>query len=214
MADVNSGSFYRVADAAQARLLTDPRSVAAFKPFLARECSAGQAAAELGCPLNTLLYRVRTFVRAGLLQVTRAEPRKGRAVKHYRSVHDAYFVPFSLTPYATLEEQLAAQGAPLFRQLVRSYAAAFRGSDRYGRHLLRAPDGAVWTTDLPPDQTPAGLPLVFFDTTTSLNQPGAQALGLDLKTLFARGAEARHQTPDGPAYLLMVALLPVHGSGR
>lgn len=200
-------------DPAQARLLTDPGSVAAFKPFLARECTVSQAAGELSCPLNTLLYRVRTFMRAGLLCVTREERRKGRAIKHYRSVHDAYFVPFSLTPYATLEEQLEAQGAPLFRQLVRSYAAALRGSDRYGRHLLRAANGAVWTTDLPPDQTPAGLPLVYFDTTMALSTPDAQSLGLNLKTVFTRGAEARRQTPDGQAYLLMVALLPVDGPG-
>ena len=49
----------------------------------------------MGCSLNTMLYRIKTLLlRAGLLEVVREEPRKGRAVKIYRSVHDAYFIPF------------------------------------------------------------------------------------------------------------------------
>lgn len=123
-------------DPTQARLLTDPRSKAFFKPFLVRERSVTEAARLLGCPLNTMLYRVGTLVRAGLLRVVREERRAGRAVKVYRSVHDAYFVPFALTLYATLEERLEVQAAPIFANLIRAYAAALHRSDRYGNHLV------------------------------------------------------------------------------
>lgn len=208
-----SGSFHAVTDAEQARLLTDPRSRDFFKPFLARERGVTQAAAELGCSLSTLLYRVRTFVRAGLLQVSREERRAGRAIKHYRSVHDAYFVPFRLTPHATLEERLSVQAAPIFGQLIRAYASALTASDLSGQHLLRDQGGVVWTTDFPPDFTPPGLPVVYFDTVAHLPGAEAQELGQDLKTLFGRGTVP--QRPDRQeerqAYMLMVALLPLSG---
>ena len=143
MTDPDSGSFHTVIDTRQAQLLTEPKSKMFFKPFLAAERSAGEAAAELGCNLNTVLYRVKTFLEAGLLTVSREQTRKGRAVKYYRSSHDGYFVPFMVTPYATLEERLEVQAVPIFADLIRSYATALRQSDRYGNHLFRAADGAV-----------------------------------------------------------------------
>ena len=193
-------------------MLTEPRSREFFKPFLARERSASQAAEELGCSLNTLLYRVKTLVKADLLHVTREEQRTGRAVKYYRSVHDAYFVPFHLTPHATLEERLAAQGAPIFATLIRSYAAALQQTERFGQHLLRAGNGNIWTTDFPPELTPAGLPMVYYDTVTPLGDAQARDLGRKLKTLFERGTNAEKADEGGrkpQPYMLMVALLPV-----
>ena len=191
-------------------MLTEPRSRDFFKPFLARERSASQVAEELDCSLNTLLYRIKTFVQAELLHVTREEQRAGRAIKVYRSVHDAYFVPFHLTPHATLEERLTAQAAPIFANLIRSYGAALQQTERFGQHLLRAENGSVWTTDFPPKLTPAGLPVVYYDAITPLDDAEARDLGRDLKALFERGtrggvADAKKSQP----YMLMVALLPM-----
>lgn len=189
------GAFHRVADPTQARLLTDPRSKAFFKPFLARERSVAEAARLLGCPLNTMIYRVGTFVRAGLLRVVREDKRPGRAVRVYRSVHDAYFVPFALTPYATLEERLEVQAAPIFANLIQAYAAALRRSDRYGHHLFVGGDGAVWTTDLLPDLDPGGQPTVYSDATPCLRLEDARVLGHDLQTLFSRGLTSQAGRP-------------------
>lgn len=205
------GDVHTVTDPEQARLLTDPRSKEFFKPFLARERSATQAAAELNRPPNSVLYRIGTFVRAGLLEVTRTEKRAGRAVKHYRSVHGTYFVPFGLTPYATLEERLQRQAVPLFAQLIRSYAAVLMADGRFGQHLLRGPDGAVWTTDFPPEYTPEGFPVVYSDMLTRLSDEEAVQLGHDLRQLFERAARPRTGTDQTSAqrdYFLMVALLP------
>ena len=213
----DSGSPHTITDAAQARLLTEPRSRDFFKPFLARERSASQAAEELGCSLNTLLYRIKTFLQADLLHVTREEQRAGRAVKYYRSVHDAYFVPFHLTPHSTLEERLEAQAAPIFATLIRSYAAALQQTERFGQHLLRAEDGTVWTTDFPPELTPIGLPMVYYDAVTSMGDAEARDLGRDLKALFERGTNVEKPDEDGrkpQPYMLMVALLPVDLESR
>ncbi len=119
MTEPDSGSFHTVTDPEQARLLTEPVSKEFFKPFLAHERSASQAATIMRCNLNTVLYRIKTLLRAGLIKVVREMPRKGRPVRVYRSVHDAYFVPFSVTPYATLEERLEVQAEPSSRDLSR-----------------------------------------------------------------------------------------------
>jgi len=143
MTEPNSGSFHTVTDPEQARLLTEPVSKKFFKPFLARERSASEAAAMLRCSLNTTLYRIKTLLRAGLIEVVRERPRKGRTVKVYRSVHDTYFIPFNVTLYATLEERLDVQAEPIFAGLIRAYAAALRQNQRYGHHIFIGEDGAA-----------------------------------------------------------------------
>ena len=201
-------SFHRVEDGRQAQLLTDPKSKAFFKPFLAQERSASQAAEIVGCPLTTMHYRVTRFLEAGLLEIRREEKRKGRAVKFYRSVHDAYFIPFNLTPYATLEERLEAQAAPLFANLLRAYADAIRGSGRYGHHLFRS-GGAFCTSDLLPELTLGGLPVVYSDMVTTFREEDALDLGADLRDLFGRGSALSADEKGARDYLLMVALLPL-----
>jgi hypothetical protein len=213
MTVLDSASFFTVSDEEQARLLTEPTSKEFFKPFLAQECSVTQAAEVVGCNLNTMLYRVKTLLKAGLIKVTRQEKRKGRAIKYYRSVHDSYFIPFSLTPYATLEERLEAQGEPIFNTLIRAYAAVLRQSERYGNYLLRLPSGSVMTSDLVPEMTPSGLPVFYSDTIRKLEKDEALKLAEDLRALFLRSAafgEERSRTVHkGHDYLLMVALLPL-----
>ena len=93
----------RVEDADQARLLTDSEAQMIFRPFLARELTASQAASETGRDLNAVLYRLRQFVAAGLVKVVREIKRAGRPIKVYRSTADAYFVPYEFTPFASLE---------------------------------------------------------------------------------------------------------------
>ena len=215
MTDPNSDSFFTVTEGEQARLLTEPVSKEFFKPFLARERSASEAATIMQCSLNTMLYRIKTLLRAGLLGVVREEPRKGRAVKIYRSVHDAYFIPFSVTPYATLEERLEVQAAPIFSGLIRSYAAALKKNERYGHHIFIGEGGGVWTSDLLPKLTPAGLPNIFTDIYIKLRDEDAHALGEELRELLERALrldkEAQND-PEARTYLNMVALLPFEGA--
>jgi hypothetical protein len=213
----NSGSFHTVTDPEQARLLMEPVSKEFFKPFLAHERSASEAATLVRCSLNTMLYRIKTLVHAGLIEVVREQPRKGRTIKVYRSLHDAYFVPFSVTPYATLEERLGVQAEPIFAGLIRAYAAALKQNERYGHHIFIGENGAVWTSDLLPVLSPTGQPVVYSDMTVRLRAEDARALGQELSGLFARavqlGAQA-HNDDAAQSYLHMVALLPLEEGYR
>ena len=217
MTDSDSGRFYTVTDSEQARLLTEPMSKEFFKPFLAHKRSASEAATVIQCSLNTMLYRIKTLMRAGLIEVVEERPRKGRTIKVYCSVHDAYFVPFNVTPYATLEERLEVQAEPIFAGLIRAYAAALRQNERYGHHIFIGEDGAVWTSDLLPELTPTGQPVVYSDMTVRLRDDDARVLGQELRSLFERAIRLGIQTTgDGEAqnYMHMVALLPLQEGYR
>ncbi len=150
MSDVHSGrppvdAFYTVTDSEQARLLSDNASLRYFRPFVARELSVKEAADELGVALDTMLYRVKVLLGAGLLRVARLERRAGRPIKYYRSVHDAYIIPFDLTPYANLEEILHLYFRECADIVVPSMARTMRQIGREGRILYRdAHDGTVW----------------------------------------------------------------------
>ena len=138
-------AFHTVGDPEQARLLSDPQSFKYFEPFVARALSATAAAAEVGCALDTMLYRIKTFLKAGLLHVVGSEKRAGRPVKHYRSVFDAYFVPFEVTPFAELEERLAAGFRERQALVVPRLARVLKQSGRDGRRVYRRLDnGDVW----------------------------------------------------------------------
>ena len=215
MTDLDSGSFFTVTETEQARLLTEPTSKEFFKPFLARERSASEAATVMQCSLNTMLYRIKTLLRAGLLGVVREEPRKGRAVKIYRSVHDAYFIPFSVTPYATLEERLEVQAEPLFAGLIRSYATALKQNERYGHHIFTDENGTVLTSDLLPELTPTGQAVVYSDMTVRLRDKDAYAVAKEISRLFAQAGRLGlplNSSDEGHTYLHVVALLPFSSS--
>lgn len=137
-------AFATVDDPEQARLLTDPLSLRFFEPFLAREQSASQAAAELGVRLDTLLYRLRVLQRAGLVRVVRSQKRAGRPVKIYRSSADAYFIPFGATPYAELEERIREQLRTHDEVVVRALARTLRASGYEGQRLYRDARGEVF----------------------------------------------------------------------
>lgn len=93
-----------------------------------------------------MLYRVRTYLAAGLLEVVREIERPGRAVKVYRSVHDAYFVPYEVTPFATLEERMLEQTLPAIEERVRAQARSLQRSGLWGQSLYRDEAGEVWTS--------------------------------------------------------------------
>ena len=150
-----------ITDPVQAGLLSDAKSTAYLEPFIAAERSASEAAQEIGCRLDTLLYRISKFMAAGLLNVVRLEPRRGRPIKIYKSSADAYFVPFAATPYADFEEALFKTTAEQAARLIPNLAKTLRTTGFEGRLIYRNPDdGQVWHTsgDHPdaPEATPIG----------------------------------------------------------
>lgn len=137
-------AFFTVCDPEQARLLSDLKSFRYFEPFIARTQTAKSAAEAVGCNLDTMLYRVKTFLKAGLLKVERVEKRAGRPIKHYRSSHEAYLIPFEITPFAELEERLERQLKALQEPFAKGLAKLQREHGQEARELYRRNDGEVW----------------------------------------------------------------------
>jgi hypothetical protein len=94
-----------------ADLLTDPATLRQLEPFLGRELSVGQAARMTGEKPNTVLSRVRRLLAAGVLVERGIRPRRGRPIRLYRSVADAFFIPFEATSAESLESALAEREA-------------------------------------------------------------------------------------------------------
>ena len=132
-----SEAFFRVHTAAQAAILDDRVLARLFYPFLGKEKTVTQAATEVGCKLNAMHYRVKTFLEAGLLGVVREEKRAGRPIKVYRSVADAFFVPFGLTAHATQQEGWLAHIEPVARRIAQSMVKQHLEKERSGHCFFR-----------------------------------------------------------------------------
>lgn len=143
MSRVETKNQIEIKDAQQARLLTDPESFKFFKPFMARACTVSQAAKEVGCKLDTMLYRVKTFVEVELLNVVETEHRRGRPVKIYRSSADTYFIPFTVTPFEDVEAAIKQNIQKDVSIIAHNLARVIHDSGRDGRHIFRDHRGEV-----------------------------------------------------------------------
>jgi hypothetical protein len=197
-------------DHRQARLLTDPRSAAFIYPFLARERSTSEAAADAGCPLTTMAYRVGVLRQAGLLQMTRTSRRAGRPITYYRSTQDAYRVPLAATGFTDHRDQARRIAAPIYRQITDAYSAALLRSGTAARFITRDDNGGIYTTDLPPHRTRGQHPLLFEDRVVQLTAQQAEWLcvhldrALDHLTIIDDSDVSVPQT-----YAVMVAAVPL-----
>lgn len=232
MAEIDSGrppaeAFHTVADSEQARLLSDRESFRFFEPFVARELSATAAAEEVGCALDTMLYRVKIFLKAGLLKVSRLEKRAGRPVKHYRSIHDAYFIPFEMTPYAELEERMREHHRAQEAVILPASAKLLRDSGLEGYEFYRHTDGTVWGNSASRSGELSDLLKLFFnphdaqfaasyqgplggDFNSTLHLSDAEAKALMLKLYELRNdAQNRQPSPGTKSYFLSVTFLPL-----
>lgn len=75
-------------------------------PFMREEHTLGTAAAELEMPASSLAYYVQRFVRAGLVEVVRRQPRAGKPIPVYRATAECFHVPFEAMPPGLRDEFL------------------------------------------------------------------------------------------------------------
>ncbi len=207
--------YHRVTDPEQARLLTEPAFEDAFRPFLGRERSVSEAAAEAGTTLDAMLYRVRGLLKAGLLEVARLRPRAGRPIKLYRSVHDAYFIPYELTPFASLEERLWRQFMPELKERLAIQARRLRARGFDGQRLYRndfgetfmesAPDAVSQLHFLDPQREPA----TDYWTNLELTEPQAREVQRTLYDLWRRSQALEAGGAEKKRYRLAVAFVPL-----
>ena len=208
-----SPSILRVENAEAAAVLTNPHTLRQLEPFLARDLTVKEAAAETGEKPNTVLSRVRRFLRLGLLEVVREEPRQGRAVKVYRSAADGFFVPFEATSAESLEAALAERDAYwqdlLRRNVVR---ARLEKVETYGTRIYRDPRGRL--------QVQMAVTPEYNHTTLGSNDPAVLSAWRDAVYLDFEDAKAlqlemfdllkRYQQKRGAQrYIVRLGLAPV-----
>jgi hypothetical protein len=204
-------TWREVSDPRAARALLDPASLRFLRPFLGRERSVAEAAAEIGAPLDTMLYRARRLEALGLLEVARLEPRKGRAVKRYRSVANGFRVPPRAAPPGGAETVLNAAGEYWQRRLVRGVLRALGDEDGPTLRVFRTRDGRVRSDVAPGDPPVAGAHgAAVMDATMliRLEEEEARAFQRDLLELWQRYA-GRHER--GRWHLARLSLAPTDG---
>lgn len=177
-------------DEQQARLLTSPKSFLFFGPFLGRECTATEAAQQLSCRLDTLMYWLRKFVQHDLLLVTKRQGPRGRALNVYRSSADRYEIPFEATPYSELHERLMQHYALQDQVVADSFARVLRGSPMAGIRVYRGSDGSVCNEtvfdDSPERETTRNMHAIDFGGSLHLPIEQARALEQELLALWSR----------------------------
>jgi hypothetical protein len=209
---------------AAARLLTNPEEANWITPFLGRETTIKAAAEELELPMLGMYRAVKRFEQLGLLKVTRVEARKGRAVQHYRSSSDAYFVPYNAAPEGTLEHILENADRSWRKNLVRSLLSGFReaqenSSLELGLRLYRGHDHVYLVHALGSGETGSpGLTQSFLASGSPAIRHEWVMLHLD----FARAKELQQRMTEllneykkddrGSAYLACVTLAPMISS--
>jgi hypothetical protein len=148
----------RVDNPAAAEFLVHADSFRFLEPFLARENTISGAVQHTGADHSSVLYRVKRMIELGLLEITDVQARAGRAIKHYRSSADEFFVPFSATSADTLRslnQQFTVEFQALFDQ---AYGAILeRASNVYqlGVRVWRDPNGHT-SRDLMPNDAAHG----------------------------------------------------------
>lgn len=182
---------------APAKALAEPTIRRYLDPFIGRELTVTQAARELGVSGNSLLYRVRQFVRLGLLTVVRETPRVGKAVKTYRASSDLFFVPFALTPAATLEAMVwPLESAWQHRFTAAGAQVISRDGAKLGLRIWRGETSEIYTKPAPPPPETFGESLLerfpvlsIWSDQLHLDPDDAVALQRELLELFRRYAE-------------------------
>ncbi len=214
------GMTRRVEDPVATAFLSDITTLRYLLPFLARERTVGEVARELNVRANSLLYRVRKMLGLGLLTITREVPRRGRAVKHYRSSADSFFIPFAATPAETAEALFLMWETPWQQLLFKSISRAVLGpvvqpTAPWGLQLYRdeqTPHRPIRMIPVPRQDSlletndPA-TPVAFggFSTGLCLEPKEARALQQELITLVQRYYCKTGNTP----YLLRLGLAPL-----
>ncbi|MBB6017893.1 hypothetical protein ACFP9V_00910 [Deinococcus radiopugnans] len=152
------GEWFTASTPEQARLLSDPVALRHLEPFMGRTLGAAAAAGEAGVSVERMLYRVRQFLKAGLLQEVGQERRAGRPVRLYRAPGGLQ-VPFTLTPFADLEAQVIRHSAPYDRLRARASGRRLQRLDHHARLIYRDGQGKVHSeTEVPGAEVLAAFP--------------------------------------------------------
>lgn len=193
------GSWQRVTDPASVKLFLDSAALTTLEHLMLAEHSVAQLAQTLHAPLNAVHHRVRRLVAAGLVHETRAEPRHGRPIRHYRATADAYLVPYDATPLTTVEDLIGLHETGFARRFLSAVVHTGRrlvvNERDIGLRVFR--DGDAVTVDITPRAGEFTLdeflhpdaPVLLLNWgELHLNRDDAKAMQRELHALHARYA--------------------------
>jgi hypothetical protein len=207
-APVSSPQWVEIDDRKAVRALAGGATRRYLSPFFHREQTASEAAKQLGLPLRPFCNKIDAMIALGLLRETRVVPRKGRAIRYFRTPGEEFFVPIN----AISEDVIVAIENRYQRQFLdslltvgahlggltptpigfRVHVDAERGGDAHF-DLATRPGVSL-------DLLNRALPPFFTSwTILELSPPDARELQMELAQLLAR-YQAR-ATPGGTRYL-------------
>lgn len=207
-----SSSHIEVTNPAAVKVLMDRNQVQLFRPFFEGETTLSAAADALGLPLRFLFRKVQRFVDLGLLQVSREEARKGRALRYYRTPAGFFYVPASAVDMGVLLER----SEDYWQQLVDGLLSVWRGRSERGlgvqvhpndlggvRIALAAEPGVAYRA-LDEDEE------IMLNSWLRLNLTpnDARALQRDMEALV-NSYTGKHQPGNKATYIARFALAPI-----
>lgn len=192
-----------------AAFLMDPIKRERVRPFLGQENTVKGAAEELGISISLMHHHTKKMLDLGLIQVVREVPRAGKAIFWYRSVSDAFYVPFSLTPFETMQAAYLKGEQPWqerFTEGLLKVALQLETPEKTWGILIRRDlhgDFDV-TSSIGPDQEAPDLPGAQWSNWTEIHLTPDEALDLrmELQNLWLRYRGKR----NGQRYLLRLGL--------
>jgi hypothetical protein len=219
-------AWVTITDPAAAQVLASPQEMRFLNPFIARERLISEAARELEVAPLLMYRRSVRLERLGLIRVTRTAPRAGKPVRYYRSVADAFFVPFRATNADTLETLLLQNDDHRRRRLLAGLARSFRERtahdgaelglrwfrDELGRVTMIHALGSGETNQpgLILSSLADGAPATWSDWSTMyLEYSQAKGLQRELAALYQKYFRVDAEPGTRRAYMVRLAMAPV-----
>jgi len=199
-----SNQPFVVRDHVAVDLLLNLTAVGRLAPFMHDEHTLGSAARTAKVPASSLAYWVQRFLKAGLIEVTRNEPRAGKPIPHYRAISREFQVPFDAMPPGFRDEFLTRGRRGAFEAFI---AAANRVALRStnGLRISAYEDrGVELNVDEPDDD---GDPTTEWWGSVLLSDAEATEIRRLLDEARARYSDNR-EAPGRRSYLMVVGLAP------
>ncbi len=204
-------------NARTAEFLTDQTNHALLAHFWGSENTVAVVARALGWKPNAALYRVKSLLEMGILEVSRVEKRRGRAITYYRVVADEFYVPFAVTSFETEAAFVKAQLEPLFERLIEAEARRNVGRQQEGGLLIHKNAQDNIMTERVLRSRLEGDSLVTIKPTDSIRTWGTgqisnQRAQTIVKQFYELLTDLRLIDDDGPnsrLYLFQMTMLPL-----
>jgi hypothetical protein len=174
-------------------------------PFMRTEHTLGSAAAELEMPASSLAYYVGRFVKAGLVQVAREQPRAGKPIPVYRSTADAFHVPFDAMPPGRRDEFLNGSRKLVLGEFTAAVDRAIMNEGGSGIRVLADPVRGV-QIDFIDGSRASDIAATEWWGKLTLTDDEARRLSQELEDIVRRYSDDR-PGPGKRSYIAMVGMV-------